>query len=338
VALRSLQKGLTNALRIDSARQPNALRSVEVAGVGIHSGGEYRVQISLAPQDHGIEFYCYQADGVFSAPARYTRLSGTTRSTALVLRGKSRRKIELRTVEHFLAAAFVSGLRDLKVEISVQNNDTESSLQELFEMPILDGAGLAWWDLLSPLREARMQSGSFKAWLPLRSFEIANDSKKVLISPHSDREDLSTSYNCAVRFEPCWEQVKDLKINWLVAHKSFDKFVREIAPARTFGFMHELRALEARGLAKGGSLENALVIDGDRVVNVGGFRVEGELAAHKLLDVIGDFALLEYPVLGRIDAVQAGHHMHLRALEEAVRTGALILVEVDSSGHINRNM
>jgi UDP-3-O-[3-hydroxymyristoyl] N-acetylglucosamine deacetylase len=304
---------------------------IDITGVGIHTGKKYRLQVTRAPQGHqGILFCSLQSDAVFSAPSRWTRLSGTTRSTALVLRGESKRKIELRTVEHFLAAAFVSGLRDLVVNIQME----DGSDSDILEMPILEGAALQWWNLLSPLRielekstEATLKD--FKVWVPVRSYELVDASKRVLISPLENMQlHPKTYYSCQVFFEPAWRQELDFEISWMNPRLARQNFAQQIAPARTFGFMHELKALEARGLAKGGSLMNAIVLDGDKIVNPEGFKLPQELAAHKLLDAIGDFALLEYPVLGRIDLHQAGHSMHLRALEEAVRTGALVQASI----------
>ena len=98
--------------------------------------------------------------------------------------------------------------------------------------------------------------------------------------------------------------------------------------------MHELEVLRKRGLALGGSMDNAILLDGDKVVNPGGFKVASELAAHKLLDIVGDFALLGKPLIGRIDTFKSGHSMHVRAAQEAIKTGALVEVDMDSSGKI----
>jgi UDP-3-O-acyl-N-acetylglucosamine deacetylase len=108
----------------------------------------------------------------------------------------------------------------------------------------------------------------------------------------------------------------------------------EIAPARTFGFKRELDELVRRGLIKGASLENALLLDDNSVVNTNGFRVPQELAAHKLLDAVGDFALLGKPLLGTIELHQAGHSMHLRAVGEAIRQGVLKPAILKASGEL----
>jgi UDP-3-O-[3-hydroxymyristoyl] N-acetylglucosamine deacetylase len=113
-------------------------------------------------------------------------------------------------------------------------------------------------------------------------------------------------------------------------------FRSRVAPARTFGFEHELVELERRGLARGGSLDNAILLREDCLVNIEGFRVPEELAAHKLLDGIGDFALLGAPLIGRIQLECAGHSMHLRAVSEAVRKGVLVGGVLDRQGRFHR--
>ena len=112
-------------------------------------------------------------------------------------------------------------------------------------------------------------------------------------------------------------------MNWIDPKLSQIDFMDRIAPARTFGFRQEVEALRARGLALGGSLDNALVIDGKGFVNPEGERVENELASHKLLDAIGDFALATKPILGEMTLQGSGHALHLHALKLAFETGCL---------------
>jgi UDP-3-O-[3-hydroxymyristoyl] N-acetylglucosamine deacetylase len=112
-------------------------------------------------------------------------------------------------------------------------------------------------------------------------------------------------------------------MNWLNPADSQLEFLKHIAPARTFGFLQEIEALRARGLALGGSLDNALIIDGEKFLNKGGQRIENELASHKLLDAVGDFALAGKPIIGKIDLKGSGHALHLSALRAALENGCL---------------
>jgi len=282
------------------------------------------------------------SEAIYEAPALWSRLSGTARATALVLRSaKSLNKnikapasrFELKTIEHFLAAYHVLGMRGYDLFIESVDPMSES---EAFEMPILEGAGLRWLEWLeecvkadtarSPIPEKRPM------WKVIRSLEIQDGNKRVLLLPNENPADLSTHIHCSVDFFSKWAQQMSFDLDWLQPLKVVEAFRERIAPARTFGFEHELKELEKRGLAMGGSLENALLLNHEKVVNEGGFCVPEELAAHKLLDAIGDFSLLGAPLIGRIELQCAGHSMHLRAATEAARKGALALGFLDRHG------
>lgn len=295
-------------------------KSIAVEGVGIHTGRIFEIEVFEAPLGQGIQLHAFFEGIPFYTPARWSRLSGTTRATALVMRGESRRRLEIRTIEHFMAAAFMSDLKDLDVYIRAQTGD-----QDILEMPILDGSAKNWWSLLEPLRSRarERQSEPRKVWRAIRRLEISDGNKKVILSPlKADAK--SSHFLCRTAFGDHWKQNIEFQIDWKKLTLSQGRFGEEIAPARTFGFKHEIDALLARGLALGGTLDNALVLDGDRLLNVDGFRIPQEIAAHKLLDAIGDFSLLECPLIAEIELIQAGHSMHLRAVEEAVRQGILV--------------
>ncbi len=308
---------------------------MQVQGLGVHTGKLYSIEVypltdtEAAKLEAPILFTSRFEDVEFTTPGLWTRLSGTSRSTALVMRGESRRKLEIRTVEHFLAAAFILGLK-ARVEIQALGQD-----QDILEVPILDGACEDWIKILRPIMTAK-KSTHQKVWVPKRTFEIKDGAKQVLISPWSEEPHKAESYfNCSVEFAPHWKQQADYRMDWTQHQRGRETFEKYIAPARTFGFMHEIKALEARGLALGGSLANAIVLDEDRVLNPGGFRIQNELACHKLLDAVGDFALLGAPLIGRIDLYQAGHSMHLRAIEEGMKEGVFTEGLLDSEGQLS---
>ena len=309
-------------------------RSVVVQGRGLHTGHLFRLTIKPADQiGQGIMFH-YVRDGVrYSAHAYWLRVSGTSRSTALILRGESRRRFELFTVEHFLAAACVSGHHDLDVEIETPDGPTES-----LELPVLDGSAEEWFKHLSALDEKVDEAVGRPCWKVIRSSEVIAERKRVTFSPLVESHESSlTRYHCNVDFGAAWRQSAFFEIDWNRPAKAIDEFRRVIAPARTFGFKKELEALEKRGLAKGADLSNALLLDEGQVVNEGGLRFENEIAAHKLLDAVGDFFLMGAPFLGRVDLNEAGHSMHLRAVEEAFRTGALVKGRLMADGSFKRD-
>lgn len=309
-------------------------KSVTVEGRGLHTGHLFRVRVSLAATPGQGIFFHMSREGIrYSAHAYWLRVSGTSRSTALILRGDSRRRFELFTVEHFLAAACVSGRHDLDVEIETPEGPTD-----MLELPVLDGSSRVWLELLAQLESSAEESLRRVCWKVIRSSEVSDGNKRVTFSPLSDDSKQSLSqYDCAVDFGGTWKQTAFFEIDWTKIPEALARFTASIGPARTFGFKKELEALEKRGLAKGASLANAILLDGDNVVNEGGLKLDNEIAAHKLLDAVGDFFLMGAPFLGRVDLNAAGHSMHLRAVEEAFRTGALVKGSLSSSGFFTRD-
>lgn len=301
-------------------------KQLSVQGYGLHSGSLNTLAVVRSTSKKSwLEFVTRVEKSFFRAPAEWTRLSGTTRSTALVLRGNSKLRFELRTIEHFMAAAFVYDLQGFQV--SVESDHMEHGV---LEVPILDGSSKEWHCLRS--FESRTIPERRPVWIAVKDFLLEDGSKKVRIEKMQSNH--HSNYHCKVDFGPSWKQEKSFSIDWLNPMASRESFDKEIAPARTFGFKHELEELVRRGLIKGASLENALLLDDNKVVNTSGFRVPQELAAHKLLDGIGDFALLGKPLIGSVQLDQAGHYLHLRALDEAVRQGALRPAFLNSAGEL----
>lgn len=317
--MESLRKSLSAP--VTSLRESSSLTLNPKNGVGLHTGRKMKVR--LRGWGHGSEsmHFVHLHGGVeHAAPALWTRLSATARSTSLVLRGATRRRFELKTVEHLLAAAYAVGLPPLTFEVEALAPATDARLDDVLEIPVLDGSAAEWCDWLAPCAR---ENPDRAVWIPTRSFQLVDGPRSVLIAPSTSHSD-ATQFRCAIDFNGVWKQECAFRFDWTRVVDSFTRFRREIAGARTFGFRHELESLGERRLALGANLENALLLDGDKLVNQEGFRLANELAAHKLLDAVGDFALLGAPVLGEIHLNQAGHSMHLRALEEAVRTGALV--------------
>ena len=309
-----------------------------MAGLGIHTGGHFRVKVKLGLEGTGIRFRTLYQNQECTAPALWTRLSGTARSTALVLRGPKRAKVELRTIEHLMAAIFVMGLQDLDIDILPIQKE-----RDICEVPVLDGSAVEWMELLQKIdqdsRQRRGQSLSGSAapvplkwaWKPVRDFDLTSEGRAVRIKPHTQGDGplpKKTLFLADVDFGPSLKQTARFEVDWEQPGESRSRFRTLFAPARTFGFRQELEALKARGLARGGTFDNAILIDGDHIVNEGGFRIPNELAAHKLVDAVGDFALLGAPILGEIHLSKAGHSMHLLALKEAVESEALVRVEL----------
>lgn len=308
-----------------SARETSA---PSIEGVGLHSGLRLKVTLKEGAPGQGVRFELHLDGEIYSAPAHWLRVSGTSRATAIVLRGTGRRRYELSTIEHLLAAVFASGRVDLNVVMEALDPVGES-----IELPALDGAADAWAELCAQLAPVR-GPWTGPCWKVLRSVEVADGNRRAILSPLEDANAALSKFHCQVDFGGAWKQAAYFEIDWTRPDVSFQKFRAELAPARTFGFQAELKALEARGLARGANLSNAILLDGDRVVNEGGLRFENELAAHKLVDAIGDLALMGSPFLGRLDLNAAGHSMHVRLVEEAFRTGALAKGRLTPSGFV----
>ena len=291
-------------------------------GVGLHTGRIFQIFIRPREDSEGIRFVAKNPEGeIFVAPALWSRLSATARSTALVLRSESGRKAELRTVEHFLAACAVLGFPSWDVEILAADDELS-----ILELPNLDGSALQWLKFLAPLPRVAV---SQTCWVVMKEFEVGEPGRSVRFEPWSQAQSTHnvpqvTRLDCEVNFPRVWQQAISFEIDRLRPERGLDHFIRFLAPARTFGFRAELEQLAAKGLARGGSLENALLLDEEQVVNPEGFLVPQELAAHKLVDAIGDFSLLGGVLFGKVSLHCAGHALHLKALQQAVRSGALV--------------
>lgn len=303
------------AKKNNSIETPNSSLIVQKEGVGIHTGRLAKAEVHHSTEN-GIHF-SFTDDTRFSCPAHWERLSGTTRSTALVMRGESRRKIQVSMIEHFMSMAHIWNLDKVDVFLSVpgQKNETEH-----VEVPVLDGSSLEWCTSV----KARTNVAAERAvWVISKAFEHRDSDRVIRFEPNTGAHAHMTEYFFEGNFGPEIHQKNSFTMNWIAPESSQLHYLERIAPARTIGFLHEIEALRARGLALGGSLDNAIVIDGGKIMNAGGERIENELAAHKILDAIGDFALAGRPILGKIQLKSAGHALHLRSLQLAFEEGCL---------------
>ena len=314
-----------------------------IEGIGLHTGRHYRLKLFRNKSHRSLVFrVCIDGD-CFYAPASWSRLSGTARATALVLRSDSGRaagRVELKTVEHFLAAFHVSGLKGFDAEIEVLGED-KPDRDAAFELPVLDGASRDWMKFFE--EQGLLENGKHRCdegdrvWNISRSYELVDGDRKILLLPSVQPSGVAkTEFHCSVDFPDKWKQNCSFALDWTQVSNNVSLFTKNIAPARTFGFEEELKDLEKRGLAKGGSMKNALLMSKTHVVNPEGFCVPEELAAHKLLDAVGDFALADGAILGQIHTSCAGHSMHLRALTEAIRKGVLVEGIIDRQGRFHR--
>ncbi|MDP2117729.1 MAG: UDP-3-O-acyl-N-acetylglucosamine deacetylase, partial [Brevundimonas sp.] len=195
--------------------------------------------------------------------------------------------VRLSTIEHLMAAFAALGISNVVVEVDGP------------ELPILDGSALQFVQLLD-------RAGFRRQEAPVRYIEIL---EPIRVEDGDKRAVLLPCDRYEMRFEIDFDTpvIGNQVVDFVVDEQTFRD---EIMAARTFGFAHEVEALRRAGLARGGSLENAVVIDGDQILNPGGLRMEREFVKHKALDAIGDLYVLGAPLLGRYEGVKAGHHIN----------------------------
>lgn len=264
--------------------------SMPLAGQGLHSGRRARLQLLPAPAGSGL---------VISTPRGPIRVSldaATPAARQTVLRTAGAR---VETVEHLLAALAALGIWDARVE-----------LQGFPEIPILDGSAAPFVRVLLGVSEPVSDAGG--CWRVVRPFSCRFELASCHLLPAPTFE-----LECAIDFASPLIGAQRVRL------EGQEQLLRRIVPARSFGFIDEARALRRAGLARGATLRSVVVFDGDRVLNPGGTRFRDEPARHKLLDALGDLALLGGPLVGRVRLERPGHRMIVTALRRAVARGAL---------------
>ncbi len=265
-------------------------RAAIIAGIGLHTGEMVRMVVRPAPAGTGVVFVRSDiADRDNRIPALAHYVTKTTLGTVIT----NDAGVSISTIEHIMAAFAALGVDNVHVEVDGP------------EVPIMDGSALPFVQLLD-------QAGYRRQMTPQQAIEIL---KPVEVIEGDKRATLLPASQFEVRFEidfpgtPIGHQAVDLAI-------TEQSFREELAAARTFGFLQGVEALRAAGLARGGSLANAIVIDGDHIMNEDGLRFADEFARHKALDAIGDLYVLGMPILGRFEGVRAGHGLNNALVRE----------------------
>jgi UDP-3-O-[3-hydroxymyristoyl] N-acetylglucosamine deacetylase len=256
-------------------------RPAEADGVGLHSGVPVKIRILPAPPATGIVFIRTDLDN-FPIPASWRHVARVSYATSLMRQG-----VLISTTEHLLSVFYSMGVDNAYVEI---NN---------LEVPILDGSGMPFVRLIEAagLKTYRRRRRYLRIRRPV---SVEAKGKRITILPAE-----SFQLSCDVFFDHpmVGRQTLELEV-------TPEKYAAEIAPARTFGFEHELAQMRDMGLIRGASLENAVCFDRESILNRGGLRFTDECCRHKALDLIGDLALIGKPLLGHVIAERAGHAMH----------------------------
>jgi UDP-3-O-[3-hydroxymyristoyl] N-acetylglucosamine deacetylase len=273
--------------------QQTLRRSISCAGIGLHSGNKVTLSLKPAPADSGIRFRRSDLGGL-EIPATVRNVGDIDHATGLTLDA-----VSVHTVEHLLAA-FVS----LRVDNAIVELNSP-------EVPIMDGSAAPFTYLI---QEAGVKplSARRRYLKVLRPISLSHGDKRIALYP-SDH--FKVSYSIAFDHPLLRHQSRTIRL-------TEESFLEEIAPARTFGFLDEVEMMRQQGLALGGSLENAVVIGDTGVLN-SALRFEDEFVRHKILDVIGDLALLGHPIIGHLVAHRGGHALH-------TQFAARVLSEVDA--------
>lgn len=284
--------------------------AVTCSGVGLHSGQATSITLWPAPPDTGVVFINRKKGVDTYLPASIEHRIPTELCTAISGNG-----FQIQTVEHLLSA--LSGLHVDNVFIEVSAS----------EVPVMDGSAAPFVRLIQSagiVPQDRKQP-FLKIMAPI---EVTEGSKHVRIEPSSiPRITYSIHYEHPL-----------IKTQTYAYDCSVSAFENEIAKARTFGFLYEVQALWARGLGKGGTLDNTVVLSDDGIVNESGLRFDDEFVRHKILDLIGDFSLLGVPVIGHIVANRSGHALHTRLVQQILtQPEKWVLLNAESPGEGKRS-
>ncbi|MBN2224411.1 MAG: UDP-3-O-acyl-N-acetylglucosamine deacetylase [Deltaproteobacteria bacterium] len=273
--------------------------TVDTRGVGIHSGNSVTLTLAPAGSDEGVGFIREDLNARLRVPAHFSRVRNTQLATTLTDDG-----VSIATVEHLTASLLALGVDNVTIALSGP------------EVPILDGSAEPF---VSLIRSAGISEGS----APRKGARI--------VGPIT-----VTSGDCRAELRPGPDH---LHLDYTIVYEnphigtqrfSFDltadAFAREVAPARTFGLFNDINGMYAQGLALGGSLENAVVIGDDGVMNPEGLRFDDECVRHKCLDAIGDLSLFGMPILGDFIAYKSGHRLNHLLVQELFRQQAYEII------------
>jgi len=277
-------------------RQRTLKSVIKASGVGLHTGEKVRMTLRPAPIDTGVVFRRVDLPSPVDIPGR-AEMVGEARLASTLVKGD----VKIFTVEHLMSALGGLGIDNVFVDLDGP------------EVPIMDGSASPFVLLLQ--QAGLEQQAAPKRFMRVkRRVEIKDGDKWARLDPY---EGYKLSFSIDFK-----HPVIDRSTQAVTVDFAETSYLKEIARARTFGFMHEVEALRESGLALGGGLENAVVLDEFRVLNSDGLRFTDEFIRHKLLDAVGDLYLLGHPILGAFSAHKSGHAINNRLLRAATAEGA----------------
>jgi len=261
-------------------KQTTIKKPVDLVGIGLHKGVPVRLRLEPLEADRGIEFF--RSDVNVSIPLKPENVVDTQMATVIGKEGYF-----ISTIEHMLSAVYAYGIDNLKIIVDAD------------EIPVMDGSSASFCMILD---EAGMQEldAPKKIMKIKKEIMVKEGDKYVKLSPSND-----LNYDFTIKFNHPVIDKQSFTLNF-----TKEEYKNKISKARTFGFLHEVQYLRSKGLALGGSLENAVVLDDKKVLNTEGLRFPDEFVRHKILDAIGDMSLLGVNFIGNYEAFAGSHDLN----------------------------
>ncbi len=279
-------------------RQRTLKNLISASGVGLHTGQKVRIALRPAPADTGIVFRRIDLASPVDIPARADLVGETRLSSCLVRDG-----VKVYTVEHLMSALGGLGIDNAYIDLDAP------------EVPIMDGSA-APFVLLLQQAGIEEQAAPKRFYRVTRRVEVVDGDKWARLEPY---EGYRLAFSIDFKHPVIERSTQSVTVDFAET-----SYLKEIARARTFGFMNDVEDLRESGLALGGGLDNAVVLDEYRVLNAGGLRFADEFIRHKLLDAIGDLYLLGKPLLGAFSAHKSGHALNNRLLRAVLADAAAL--------------
>lgn len=270
--------------------QTTIKKAVELVGIGLHKGSPVKLRLEPLESNSGIIFY--RSDVDVSIPLKPQSVVDTRMATVI---GKEGHVIS--TIEHMLSAVYAYGIDNLKIIVNAD------------EVPVMDGSSASFCMLLDEAQIVELDVPK-RVMVIKKEVTVQEGDKYVKLSPSPDLK-----YDFKIKFpHPVINKQE------FVLHFTKENYKNEIAKARTFGFLHEVQYLRSKGLALGGSLENAIVLDDKKVLNPEGLRYSDEFVRHKILDAIGDMSLIGMNFVGNYEAFAGSHDLNHKLTLELLKS------------------
>jgi UDP-3-O-[3-hydroxymyristoyl] N-acetylglucosamine deacetylase len=270
-------------------KQTTIAKPVDLVGIGLHKGVPVRLRLEPLEADRGIEFH--RSDVNVTIPLKPENVVDTKMATVI---GKDGYFIS--TIEHMLSAVYAYGVDNLRVIVDAD------------EIPVMDGSSASFCMLLDEAGLVHLDAPK-KIMRIKKEIIVKEGDKYVKLSPSND-----LNYDFTIKFNHPVIDEQSFTLNF-----TKEEYKNKISKARTFGFLHEVQYLRSKGLALGGSLENAVVLDDKKVLNTEGLRFPDEFVRHKILDAIGDMSLLGVNFIGNYEAFAGSHDLNHKLTLELLK-------------------